>query len=386
VKFSERVLKLTPSVTLEITAKAKQMQAKGEDVVSFGAGEPDIDTPQPIKQACIRALEKGDTKYTPSAGTLALRKAISEKLKRENGLEYDPSAIVVSCGAKHSLYNLFQVILNPGDEVIIPAPYWLSYPEMVTLGGGTSVFIETSEAAGFVPSIDQIEKAVTPRTKAFILNSPSNPTGSVWSRKQLEDLAALAKRRKLLVVSDEIYEKLLYDGEKHVSIASLDPEIKKLTVTVNGMSKSYAMTGWRLGYLAAEKEIASLVDGLQSHSTSNPTSFDQAGGVESLNPSHESFVREMHSSFLKRRNLMMEELSKINKLSAFNPKGAFYVFVNVSKTGMDSIKLSEKLLTEAKVAVIPGAAFGAPNHIRLSFAISEQDIVKGIRRIAECLR
>lgn len=386
MKFSERALKLTPSITLEITAKAKALKAEGQDVVSLSAGEPDFDTPGPIKDACIESLQKGNTKYTPATGALDLKKAICEKLKRDNGLDYKPENIVVSCGAKHSLYNLLQVILNPGDEVIIPAPYWLSYPEMVTLGGGKSVIIETKEEDGFVPTTEDIKKMITPKTKAFILNSPSNPTGGVWSESQMKELAELAKKHSFLIISDEIYEKLLYEGLTHTSIASLDDEVKKLAVTVNGMSKSYSMTGWRLGYLAAEKGIVKLLSGLQSHSTSNPTSFAQAGGVASLDPKMEEKVNEMHKKFTARRQLILDELAKVPSLKAFPPKGTFYVFVNISKTGMDSMEFSTKLLDEAKVAVVPGAAFGAPNHVRMSFATSEENIVKAVRRIAEFLK
>jgi len=386
IRYSERSLKLSPSTTLDITAKAKALKAKGEDVISFGAGEPDFDTPQIIKDACIKAIQAGDTKYTPATGTLALRKAISAKLKRDNQLVYEPENIVVSSGAKHSLYNVLQVLLNPGDEVIIPAPYWLSYPEMVTLAGGQSVILTTDEKNHFVPTRSQVEKAITKKTKAFILNSPSNPTGAIWSREEMEDLASLAKEHSFFVISDEIYEKLIYDGEKHHSIASFDNEIKRLTITVNGMSKSYSMTGWRLGYLAAEKEIVSLVSNLQSHSTSNPTSFAQAGAVQALDPSLEPWITEMTKMFACRRDLMIGELQKISKLSAFNPQGAFYVFVNISKTGMDSVQFANRLLEEVKVAVIPGAAFGAPQHIRLSFATSDQDIVQGVRRIASWLK
>ncbi len=384
--FSERALKLSPSTTLDITAKAKALKAKGEDVISFGAGEPDFDTPQIIKDACIKALQGGDTKYTPAAGTLDLKKAISAKLKRDNGLVYEPENIVVSSGAKHSLYNVLQVLLNPGDEVIIPAPYWLSYPEMVTLAGGRSVVLTTDEKNHFVPTLSQIEKVITKKTKAFILNSPSNPTGAIWSREEMEGLASFAKERSFFVISDEIYEKLIYDGEKHHSIAAFDDEIKRLTITVNGMSKSYSMTGWRLGYLAAEKEIVSLVSNLQSHSTSNPTSFAQAGAVQALDPSLEPWISEMTKMFAHRRDLMIGEFQKISKLTVFRPQGAFYVFVNISKTGMDSVQFANRLLEEAKVAVIPGAAFGAPQHIRLSFATSDEDIVQGVRRIAAWLK
>jgi aspartate aminotransferase len=386
LNFSERLLKLTPSITLEITAKAKALKAAGEDIISFGAGEPDFDTPEPVKQAAIKALEAGDTKYTPAAGTPALKQAIVDKLRRENGLDYSPENIVVSCGAKHSLYNLFQVILNPGDEVIIPSPFWLSYPEMVTLAGGTSVIIEGKEENGFVPTDDEIKAAITPKTKAFILNSPSNPTGAVWPTESVEALGKLAVENEFYIVSDEIYEKIQYEGRKHVATASLGDDIKQWTVTVNGMSKSYSMTGWRLGYIAAdEKKIVKLMSGLQSHSTSNPTSFAQAGGIEALKESTQKYVDAMLVKFEERRTLILDEIAKIPTLKAFTPQGAFYVFVNVSGTGMDSLEFTTKALEEAKVAVVPGAAFGAPNHIRLSFAISDEDIKNGIGRLADLL-
>jgi len=385
LNFSERVLKLTPSVTLEITAKAKALKAAGEDIISLSAGEPDFDTPEPIKQAAIKALEAGDTKYTPAAGTPALKQAICDKLKRDNGLDYAPENIVVSCGAKHSLYNLFQVILNPDDEVIIPAPFWLSYPEMVTLAGGKSVIVEGKEANGFIPTFDEIKAAVTSKTKAFILNSPSNPTGAVWPTDQIEALGNLAVENEFYIISDEIYEKIQYEGRKHVATASLSDSIKKWTVTVNGMSKSYSMTGWRLGYVACDKQIVKLMSALQSHSTSNPTSFAQAGGIESMKESTQKYVDEMLVKFTERRQLILDEIAKIPSLKAFPPQGAFYVFVNVSGTGMDSMEFTKKALEEAKVAVIPGTAFGAPNHIRLSFATSDDAIKNGIQRLAEFL-
>lgn len=376
---------MTPSLTLAITAKARALKAQGVNVVSLGAGEPDFDTPKLIKEAAIRALKKGVTKYTPASGTLELRGAICRKLSRDQGLTYAPEQIVVSCGAKHSLYNLFQVLLNEGDEALIPAPYWLSYPEMVTLASGESRFIETDETTEFKVTPSQLEKAITPRTKIFVLNSPSNPTGAVYRRQELEALVpVLLRHPDVWIVSDEIYEKLIFDGEPHISIAQLHPEMAKRTLLVNGHSKAYSMTGWRLGYSASAKEVAQAVGNLQSHSTSNPTSFAQAGGVAALEKAEDA-VKKMRSVFEKRRDLFCAGLSKISKLKVFRPQGAFYLFVNIAATGLDSIRFSERLLEEAKVAVVPGKVFGSDRHIRLSFACSEKDLLEAAKRIGEWL-
>ena len=381
--LSHRIAKVAPSLTLSITAKAKALQAQGLDVISLSAGEPDFDTPEFIKQAAIEALRKGVTKYTPAEGTLELRKAIALKLKRDQGLTYTPDQIVASCGAKHSIFNLFQVLLNEGDEVLIPSPYWLSYPEMATLAGARSVFIETSENNEFKVTPDQLEKKISPKTKIFALNSPSNPTGAVYRRKELEALVPVfLKHPQVLILSDEIYEKLIFDGETHTSIASLHPEIAQRTLLVNGHSKAYAMTGWRMGYAACPREIAEAASTLQSHSTSNPTSFAQAGAVVALEKGEEE-AKRMCQIFQKRRDLFVSELKKIPKVKPFPPQGAFYLFVNIEATGLDSMRFSERLLEEARVAVVPGKVFGSDRHVRLSFACSEKDILEASRRIRD---
>ncbi len=380
--LSSRIAQVAPSLTLSITAKAKALKAQGIDVISLGAGEPDFDTPDFVKDAAIDALKKGATKYTPVEGTIELRKAIVAKLKRDQGLTYAPDQIIVSSGAKHSIFNLFQVLLNEGDEVLIPSPYWLSYPEMVTLSGGKNVFLETTEKTEFKITPAQLEKSITPKTKILVLNSPSNPTGAVYRKKELEALVpVLLKHPQVLILSDEIYEKLIYEGVTHTSIAQLHPEIAKRTLLVNGHSKAYAMTGWRLGYSACAKEIADAVSTYQSHSTSNPTSFAQAGGVAALEKG-EAEVRKMKEVFEKRRNLFVAELKKISQFKVFIPQGAFYIFMNIEGTGLDSMKLTEKLLEVARVAVVPGAVFGSNRHIRLSFACSEQDLLEASKRLA----
>jgi aspartate aminotransferase len=385
VNLAKRIQKVTPSLTLAIEAKAKRLKQEGVDVISFSAGEPDYDTPAFVKQAAIDALNKGFTKYTPAAGTVELKKAISEKLARENQLTYAPDQIVVSCGAKHSLYNVIQVLVEEGDEVIIPAPYWLSYPEMVTLAGGTSVILETHFKDGYLPTAQALEKVITKKTKVLILNSPSNPTGAVMSKELFKEIIAVAKKHSFFILSDEIYEKLIYDGGKHYSIGSLDPEILARTITVGGASKAYAMTGWRLGFSAAPKPIADAVGSLQSHSTSNPTSFAQVGYLEALK-SAEPEVQKMRAVFEKRRDFIFNLVKNVPQLKPFRPSGAFYLFVDISETKMTSLQFSDRLLDEAKVAVVPGVAFGNDHTIRLSFATSEKLIESGISRIREWLK
>ncbi len=385
VKLANRVEKITPSQTLAIAAKANQLKKQGIDIISLSAGEPDFDTPITIKQAAERALSAGDTKYTPVSGTLELKKAISEKLASENKLNYAPDQIVVTCGAKHALYNTLQVLVQEGDEVIIPSPYWLSYPEMVVLAGGTPVILKTRIENQYSFSIDELRKQITPKTKVLILNSPSNPTGAVFQREFLLEIIKLAKQHSFLILSDEIYEKLIFDGLQHESIGALDPEILSRTITVGGASKCYAMTGWRLGFLAAPKYIAAACDSLQSHSTSNPTSFSQAAYTYALKYVNEE-VQTMKRAFEKRRDLMWRLLSEIPQIKPFKPNGAFYFFVDISKTELDSMTFTNRLIEEARVAVIPGISFGHDEAVRLSFATSEAQIENGCQRIREWLK
>ncbi|KPK41237.1 MAG: aspartate aminotransferase [Omnitrophica WOR_2 bacterium SM23_29] len=386
MKIARRMREIKESPTLAITAKAKEMKKRGEDVVSFGAGEPDFDTPSHIKSAAIKAIEGGFTKYTASSGIPELKKAICEKLFRESGLKYEPNQIIVSCGAKHSLYNIFQVICDEGDEVIIPSPYWVSYPEMVRLAGGVPVILKTRQGDEFKVRQEDLKGAVTERTVAFILNSPSNPTGSVYAKAELESIAEVLIDRKIAVISDEVYEKLIYDGEKHISFASLGKAAYDLTFVVNGVSKSYAMTGWRIGYLAApNKELTLSVGRLQDHSTSNPTSPAQSAALEAL-MGNQGCVDEMVGEFKKRRDFMVEKINQMKCISCVKPKGAFYVFCDISKTKMDSFEFAKRLLEEAKVAVIPGEPFGWDTHIRLSFATDIEEIKKGLERIANWVK
>lgn len=382
MQLSSRATSLTPSLTLSVDSKAKAMKAEGIDVCSFGAGEPDFDTPEHIKAAAIASLEAGFTKYTPSSGIPELRQAIADKLLTDNHLEYKPSQVILSCGAKHSCYNAILATCQPGDEVIIPAPYWLSYPEMVRLAGAEPVFVSTSEENGWKITAEEFENAMTPRTKMIILNSPGNPTGVVYSREELEALGAVAVEEEILILSDEIYEKLVYDDAQHHSIASLGTAFYNLTITVNGFSKSYAMTGWRLGYLAAPEPIAKAVDSIQSHMTSNPCSFAQKGGLAALKGDQQP-VADMRDEFNLRREYMIERLSKIPNVSFVRPSGAFYVLVNVQKLGLTSQNFADRLLSKASVAVVPGIAFGDDRTVRLSYATSLDIIKKGLDRFEE---
>jgi len=380
-------------MTLAISALAQEMKARGEDIIGFGAGEPDFPTPDNIKQAAIRAIEANDTHYTPVGGTPALKQAIVEKFKGDNNLHYEKSQIVVSCGAKQSFYNLAQVLWQAGDEVIIPAPYWVSYPDMVLLADAKPVIVATGEKAEFKLTPEQLAEAVTPNTRAVVINSPSNPTGSAYTKKELEALAECALRHKLLIISDEIYEKIVFDDFEHMSIASLGDEVKKNTVVINGVSKAYAMTGWRIGYLAAEPAIAKAVDKLQGQSTSNPTSISQAATVEALNGPQDAVAR-MVKEFERRRNLIIKLLKNIPGVTCYNPVGAFYSFPDFSSyygkshagTVINgSLELGQYLLKEGKVALVPGVAFGADANARLSFATSEKNIENGLTRIAQAL-
>ena len=379
-QLAQRATTLTPSLTLAIDAKAKKLKAEGVDVCGFGAGEPDFDTPQYIKDAAVKALADGFTKYTPSSGIPELRAAIAEKLKNDNGLEYKPSQIIVNCGAKHSCYNVILATCQAGDEVIIPAPYWLSYPEMTKLADASPVIVETTEASGFKITPEQFRDAMTPATKLIILNSPGNPTGSVYSREELQALAEVALEEDILMLSDEIYEKIVYDGVQPVSLASLNKNIYDLTITVNGFSKAYAMTGWRLGYVAAPDPIAAAIDSIQSHSTSNPTSFAQKGALAGLK-GDQSFIGEMVKAFTERRAYMYDRLTKIPGVTCVKPMGAFYMLPNISSLGLGSANFASKLLDEQKVAVVPGIAFGSDAHVRLSYACSMENIQKGLDRI-----
>ena len=385
MEISERAAQLTPSLTLSIDSKAKAMKAEGLDVCGFGAGEPDFDTPEHIKRAAIEALEAGFTKYTPSAGIPELRQAIADKLAADNGLTYRAGQVVVSNGAKHACYNAILATCQPGDEVIIPGPYWVSYPDMVRLVGAESVIVPTSERNGWKMRPEDFENAMTPRTKMLIMNSPGNPTGSVYTREELEAIINVAAEEDIYVLSDEIYEKLVYDDAKHVSIASLSKEAYDLTITINGFSKSYAMTGWRLGYLAAPDAVARAVDSIQSHTSSNPSSFSQYGALAALKGDQQPLA-DMREEFDMRRNYMFDRLSKISNVTAIKPQGAFYILVNISQLGLTSQNFADRLLSKANVAVVPGAAFGDDRTVRFSYATSLDVIKKGLDRFQDFCR
>lgn len=380
MELATRLQEITPSLTLSVDSKAKALRAEGVDVCGFGAGEPDMDTPEHIKAAAIAALQDGFTKYTPSSGIPELRQAISEKFARDNGLEYKASQVIVSNGAKHSCFNAIAAVCNPGDEVIIPAPYWLSYPEMVRLAGAEPVIAPTSEENAWKLTPEDFENAMTPRTKMIILNTPGNPTGSLYTKEELRALSEVAAEEDIYILSDEIYEKLVYDGAEHVSIASLTPEAYDLTITVNGFSKAYAMTGWRLGYLGAPEPIAKAIDSMQSHMTSNPCSFSQRGALAALTESQQC-VDDMREEFNIRRQFMFERVSSIPGLRAVNPQGAFYILVDISHYGLKSQNFADRLLSKANVAVVPGIAFGNDQTIRLSYAVGLEAINTGLDRI-----
>ena len=390
--LSKKAQAVKPSSTLALTAKAKEMKENGIDVVGFGAGEPDFNTPDNICEAAIKALKDGFTKYTPASGTLELRKAICEKFKYNN-LNYEADQIVVSNGGKHSLTNVFSAILNPGDEVIIPAPYWLSYPEIVKLADGVPVYVRADKSQNYKITAQQLEAACTNKTKALILNSPNNPSGMVYTREELEALAEVVVKKDIYVVSDEMYEHLIYGDYEHISIASLNDEIFKRTITCNGVSKSYAMTGWRIGYTGSSKEIAKIMGSVQSHETSNPNSIAQKAALEAL-AGPQDFIETMKKEFEKRRDYMTERIADMKHISAVKPQGAFYVFIDISKTfdktwnGQkinDVDNLAKILIEDYKVAVISCDDFGFNDHIRLSYAISLENIKKGLDRIEEFL-
>jgi len=379
-KISERAASLSSSLTLAIDSKAKQMKADGLDVVGFGAGEPDFDTPQHIKDAAIKALNEGFTKYTPASGIPELRQAIADKFKRENGLSYKPSQVIVSCGGKHSCYNVIIATCEKDDEVIIPAPYWLSYPEMVKLAGATPVIIQTSDKTEFKVTPEQLRAAITPRTRLLVLNSPSNPTGSVYTPAEIKALGDICVEKGVLIMSDEIYEHLLYDGATHKSVASFSQAHYEHTIVVHGFAKAWSMTGWRLGFTAAPEPIAKAMDAIQSHSTSNPTSFAQKGAVAALT-GPQDHLKTWLAEFDKRRTFAWKKLNSTPGISCVNVKGAFYLFPNIAKTGLKSSDFCARLLETEKVAAVPGIAFGADDYIRLSYATSMANIEKGLDRI-----
>lgn len=383
-ELAKRVQQLSPSPTLAITAKARQLKTEGHDVISLGAGEPDVNTPGHIIEAAYQAMVKGKTKYTPAAGILELRKAILKKLQQDQGLEYRLDQITVGAGAKHVLYNLFQVLINPGDEVIIPVPYWVSYPEQVKLAEGVPVYVDGKEDNDFKLSPDQLRAAITPRTKAIIINSPCNPTGAVYSEGELREIGKIAIENGLWIVSDEIYEKLIYDG-MHVSIASLSEELKKQTILINGMSKPYSMTGWRIGYAAGDERVIAAITDLSSQSVSNPTTMSQYGAIAALEGDQSALIA-MKESFKQRRDRIVSMINDIPGLSCKSPQGAFYIYINVKEAmeNMGYINVddwSNALLEKEKVAVIPGTGFGTDHHIRISYAASIEELEEGIRRI-----
>jgi len=384
LKVNRRVKDIVGSTTLAITARAKELKTQGHDVVNFAGGEPDFDTPESIKAAGIKAIQSGFTKYTPSVGTIELRKAIAKKFKEDNHLSYEPSQIVVSCGAKHCLYDAIQVLADDGDEVIIPTPYWVSYPEMVKLSGAVPKFIPTSAKTQFKITPQQLRDSITTKTRMLIMNSPSNPTGMVYHKRELEAIAEICVKHHIFVLSDEIYEKLIYEDEPYVSMASLGKDIFDLTITVNGVSKTYAMTGWRIGYCAGDQEIMDYIQKFQDHTTSNPTSISQVAALAALQASPDSIMK-MREEFKKRRDLMMSLLDKVPEISYIKPNGAFYLFCDFSQFG-NSEAVAKQILDEMKVAVIPGDGFGAPSFLRLSFSTSMEQIEEGIKRIASWIK
>lgn len=391
--LSKKGLAIEPSVTLEITAKAKSMKDSGIDIISFGAGEPDFNTPENIQEEGIKAIKEGLTRYTPASGILELKNAICRKLRNDNGLEYKANNIIVSSGAKHSIHNALLAILNPGDEVMFGVPYWVSYPELIRIADGVPVYIETKEENDFKFNINDLNNALSSKTKAIILNSPNNPTGSIYSEDELRGIAQWAVKNNVIVISDEIYEKLIYDGRTHVSIASFGEDIKNLTIVINGMSKAYAMTGWRIGYAAAHEDIIKVMGNIQSHATSNPSSISQYASVEGL-LGDQSNIEKMRVQFENRRDYMYNTINSIDGLSCRQPEGAFYIMVNFSKligkvikgrTINSSLDFASLLLEEGKVAVIPGIGFGVDHFIRLSYATSLENIKEGLERIRKTL-
>lgn len=378
--ISSRAASLAPSLTLAISAKAKELRAAGEDVIGFGAGEPDFDTPQHIKDAAAQALADGFTKYTPSSGIPELRQAVADKFQKDYGVEYEPSQVIVNCGGKHSCFNVIYATCEAGDEVIIPAPYWLSYPEMAKLAGAKRVILETTDATEFKVTPEQLREAITPNTKLFILNSPSNPTGSVYTADEIKALGDVCVEKGVLIMSDDIYEKLVYDGAEFTSVTGFSEEHLAHTIIVHGLAKAYSMTGWRIGFLAAPKPIAQAINALQSHSTSNATSFAQKGAVAALT-GPQTHLDEWLTEFNKRRSYAADRLNNMAGVSCVNSRGAFYLFPNIEGTGLKSAEFCERLLEQAKVAAVPGIAFGADNNFRISYATSMENIQNGMDRL-----
>lgn len=392
--LSKKAEKIAPSLTLAITAKAKQMRAEGIDVVSFGAGEPDFNTPENIQNAAIDAMKKGLTRYTPASGIVELKKAIIDKFQKDNGLTYATNQIIISTGAKQCLANVFQAIINPGDEILVPTPYWVSYPELIQLSDGVPVFVECKEENNFKYTVEDLKKVLSNKTKALLINSPNNPTGTIYSKEELEEIAKFAKENDLFIISDEIYEKLIYGDKKHVSIASLSQDAFDRTIVINGVSKSYAMTGWRIGYAAGPEAVIKLMSNIQSHTTSNPNSIAQYASLEALNGEQET-VKAMIQEFGKRRDFMVKRIEDMENITCIHPEGAFYVMINIGSTiGKEfnnekitgSLEFSRMLLEDERVAVIPGIAFGVDNYIRLSYATSVENIKEGLNRIENFLR
>ena len=392
-KISHRGAKIEASITMAVTALANQLKEEGKSIIGMSAGEPDFDTPDSIKQAAIQAIQDGQTKYTAAAGLPRLKQAICNKFKRDHDLDYTPDQVIVSCGAKHTIYNILMAIINPGDEVIIPRPYWVSYPDQVQLANGTPVFLDTSDKTQFKITPEQLESAITSKTKCLILNSPSNPTGMVYSREELQALGEILVKHQCLVISDEIYEKLIYDGT-HVSIASLSPELKNLSIVVNGASKAYSMTGWRIGYCAGPKDIVSVMGRIQSHSTSNPTTPAQFAAIQALEGCEQD-VEKMRQAFEERRQLIVSKLNSLDGVTCLTPQGAFYAFPNISglfgKTSAsgqisDSVSFCKQLLQEKLVACVPGSGFGAEGYIRLSYATSQEAITEAIQRLDDWIQ
>lgn len=393
MKLSARANRIQPSATLAITAKEKALKAQGIDVVGFGAGEPDFDSPDYVKEAAVEAIKKGYTKYTPVGGIDQLKDAIIERMKQDYGFGYEKAELVVSCGAKHTLFNLTQAIIESGDEVIIPAPYWVSYPEQVTFAEGTPVILETREEDGFRIDPDELKKLITPKTRALVLNYPSNPTGVTYSEAELRAIVDVAMAAGITIISDEIYDKIIYDGAKHTPVASLGEDVKKATILVNGASKTYSMTGWRIGFAAGDKDVIKAMANIQGQSTSNPTSIAQWAAVSAY-ASPQDLITQRTAEFEKRKDYIVDRLNSIPGIKCVSPRGAFYAFPNVSacygksfngKAIGSSLDFTGFLLDEAKVAVVPGDSFGADSNVRISFATSMENIVKGMDRIEEAV-